>query len=207
MKSLVKGSLVIPYEIKYKSIKHIYFRPNDGYILVTASNRFKEENILHVMNEKFDTLYRMLMVNSRIQIPKYQLWGKALSEEEFFSAYNLKPNEKNYHLILKQELKKKVLSMMDQLTVDLDKINLKPVEHFYKPLKSKFGACLITKKQITLSTFLARIDEIYLYYVLLHEYAHLIVPNHSKSFYKVLDVLMINHKTIQKNLRKHVISF
>ena len=55
--------------------------------------------------------------------------------------------------------------------------------------------------------FLAKVDPIYLYYVLLHEYCHLIEANHSSAFYKLLDVLMENHKVIQKDLRKYVITF
>jgi predicted metal-dependent hydrolase len=71
----------------------------------------------------------------------------------------------------------------------------------YKYLKSKFGSYHRKKELITLNTFLATQPKELLYYVILHEYAHILVFNHSKHFYDVLDRWLPNHRVLQKRLK------
>ncbi len=207
MSLLTVDDKTIEYIIQYKAIKHLYFRAVDGKIYVSASKRFKEDQILEVMKSKFPKIYQMTTKTKHQQTGKYSLWGKDLHEDSFYLLYGLPKTEKNYQLILKHEVNQKIKGFETQLKIDLAKVNLGLIETKVKPLKTKYGSCHYIKKLITINSFMARIPEIYLYYVLLHEYAHLIVPNHSKNFYQVLDQLMPNHKNIQKALRKHVISF
>ena len=81
--------------------------------------------------------------------------------------------------------------MKKKLIDDIAKLNLTLKPTKVKVLKSKFGSCQIIKKEITINAFL---DPMYLYYVLLHEYCHLIQANHSKAFYNLLDQVMPMHK-------------
>ena len=106
-------------------------------------------------------------------------------------------------LFYQQELMRKVDSLKGWLTESLKPVGLSPLPTKVKWLKSKYGSCHIRKHEITLNAFLAKLDVVYLKYVLLHEYAHIIVPNHQKPFYEVLDKLMPEHKSIQKALKKH----
>lgn len=207
MSTLTLNGQSIEYVILYKPIKHLYFRALDGVIYVSSSKRFKEEQIIQVMTTKFSKLIQMVSKMSHQITPKYSLWGEPIDEDGFFLRYGLPKSEKNYQLILKHEIKAKIKSFESQLKDDLARIKLDMVDIKVKKLKTKYGSCQLIKKIITINSFMARIPEIYLYYVLLHEYAHLIVPNHSKKFYQVLDQIMPNHKKIQKALRKHVISF
>ncbi len=207
MKILTVDGKSIEYSIQYKSIKHLYFRSVDGKIYISSSRRYSENQIVTLMKNKFDKLIKMVSKKSRLETHKYSLWGVVLDEESFFQKYMLQSNDRNYQWILMREVELKIQSLKNQLTSDLSKLNLYLVETKIKPLKTKYGSCQFIKQLITINSFMARIPEIYLYYVLLHEYAHLLVPNHSKKFYQVLDQIMPNHKNIQKALRKHVISF
>ena len=45
-------------------------------------------------------------------------------------------------------------------------------------------------------------DDYRLDYVLLHEYVHLIVPNHSERFYRIIEMRMPKYREIQKILRE-----
>lgn len=53
--------------------------------------------------------------------------------------------------------------------------------------KRIFGSCSITSSQIRISDRLAKMPDWVRDYVVLHELAHLIHPNHSKSFWKLVN--------------------
>ena len=75
-----------------------------------------------------------------------------------------------------------------------------------KYLRSKFGSYHKKNHEITLNSFLARLNPIYLEYVIYHEYAHVLIFNHSKDFYNLLDKLMPYHRLYQKDLKKIAIT-
>jgi predicted metal-dependent hydrolase len=111
--------------------------------------------------------------------------------------------EKAIQTLYGYELKKALDGLTPWLIESLKPFHLHPLPTKIKYLKSKFGSCHTRKKEITMNAYLAKLDLIYTKYVLLHEYAHLLVPNHQKPFYDVLDLMMPGHRSIQKALRKH----
>lgn len=66
-------------------------------------------------------------------------------------------------------------------------------------MTSRWGSCMPSKNQITLNLQLIHYDEKFIEYVVLHEYAHLIQPNHSKAFYHVIEKYMPDYKKISNN--------
>ncbi|MBT3643017.1 M48 family metallopeptidase [archaeon] len=56
----------------------------------------------------------------------------------------------------------------------------------YRHTISRWGVCKMDKKEIELSTKLLLAPQVVLDYVILHELAHLIEPNHSKRFWNVV---------------------
>lgn|SRR5690554_352191 len=200
-----KHNKSIQYEIVFKPIKHVYFRKKDDHIIITANQKMSKNQVLTILDDNFEKLIYMQTKKNRYEADRYQLWGEKLTEDEFYQ--NKIVNQKNYERILIDETAKQIKAFESRLTIDLKKVNLSLKPTKVKLLKSKFGSCQIIKKEITINAFLARLEPVFLYYVLLHEYCHLIVPNHSKSFYDLLDQLMPQHKTVQKMLRKYVITF
>lgn len=61
-------------------------------------------------------------------------------------------------------------------------------------MTSRWGSCHITKGKIVMNSRLALYPEMCAAYVFIHEYAHFIVPNHSKAFYSVVGNLMPDYK-------------
>ncbi|VEU82592.1 M48 family metallopeptidase [Acholeplasma hippikon] len=201
-----KRDISLSYEIHYKKIKHIYFRFKNNVLVVTANERLSKENIIYAIDINFDKILKLKnKKQSKVEVKKYQLWGKELSIDVFFDG--LAQTEKNMFEIYKNETLKMIETLTPNLVNDLNKLGLTLVPIIVKPLKTKYGSCQIYKKTITINSFLAKLDPIYLYYVLLHEYCHLLVPNHQAAFYKKLDLVMKNHKQVQKSLRKHTIMF
>jgi predicted metal-dependent hydrolase len=86
--------------------------------------------------------------------------------------------------------------------MQIRKLNLELVKFKIKDVKSYYGKCFINKKEIIYSIKLAKLDPIFLEYVIYHEYSHFIEANHSKKFYQVLEKLMPNYYEVQKKLKK-----
>lgn len=70
-----------------------------------------------------------------------------------------------------------------------------------RKMTSKWGSCMPTKAKVTINFMLVYYPIECLDYVLLHEFVHMIVPNHSKRFYQIIENKMPNYKIIQKILQ------
>ncbi|MCO4782341.1 MAG: M48 family metallopeptidase [Candidatus Cloacimonetes bacterium] len=82
--------------------------------------------------------------------------------------------------------------------------NLDPPEYKYRFLKRKWGTCRIDGL-ITLNLELMKEDMDCIEYVIIHEMCHLLVPNHSKKFYDLMDTMLENHRDIEDRLDKIII--
>lgn len=187
------------YEIHHKKIKHIYFRYINDVLHISIHPRYTHQDIVDAIQRNMDKIYKLMKKSDKKQIMNQTLWGNTLLEPML--------SLDQYHALLIDEVILKINELNHEIKPLIEAFGLDFVPIKIKPLKSKFGSCHTHQKYITINSFLAKLDPIYLKYVLLHEYAHFIVPNHSKRFYSVLDLMMINHRIVQKNLRKHVISF
>lgn len=212
-----KDGRVIAYEVTYKNNKNTYYRVKPGYVAVTANKRYPKVMIANFLMTHFDKFYHILNQQPIDKTNEITLWGKSyqlvLTEGNF--KYEMNEDIVIVHSrqdiittkkrIYQQELIKQVhvISEVIQPVLANQKISIVPLK--YKYLKSKFGSYHRRHDEITLNTFLATLDPIFLTYVLYHEYAHTKVFDHSKRFYQLLDQLMPGHKTIQKRLKSVVI--
>lgn len=71
-----------------------------------------------------------------------------------------------------------------------------------KDMKSKYGYCMYKNNKIVLSKRLVHYDKQIIDYVIVHEFCHFLVPNHSKEFYKEVEKILPNYKNIIKELKK-----
>lgn len=208
---LTKGEKTLRFEFETKKIKHAYFHFKDDYVLITRPKHISDQEITNYIHKKYDQFYEKM--TRQITIPNYFGLTKSITyiQSKRFSydvgdevtIYYTKTEEEALKRFYKEVLKTKLMELEDWLFEALKPIGLKPLPTEIKWLKSKYGSCHIRKKIITLNAYLAKLDPIYLKYVLMHEYAHILVPNHQKPFYDVLDLLMPGHKEIQKALKKH----
>jgi predicted metal-dependent hydrolase len=216
MEIIKKDELQIHYEIKYKKIKNTYFRINNQKLVVTTNKYTSKKVISNYILNKFDVFYERLTKDGQTE-PDDQitLWNKKyylkifegkfnyfILDQEIIAYSKSKDLKKIKKEIYKVEIKKKLNEVLDSIYITIKKQGLNPLPIKLKYLKSKFGSYHRKNKEITLNTFLARLDSIYLVYVIYHEYAHALVFNHSKDFYNLLSIWMPNHKAYQKDLKK-----
>ena len=213
METFQKGTKVLKYEVIYKPIKNAYFRPKDGYLQITVNKLLNNKELFKTIDENFDKFYDL--VNKKEEPKPLTLWGKELKiiqlpAKTFSYFYDAKkivinsshPLEKIWMRVLEEECKYMYESLVDVIRPKINQHGLDLVKVGFRFMKSKYGSCNTVNREIVLNTFLAKIDPIYYKYVLYHEYTHLIVPNHQPEFYQVLDSFMINHKELQKQLKK-----
>ncbi len=70
-----------------------------------------------------------------------------------------------------------------------------------RKMKSRWGSCHYTKGKIVMNSRLALYPEMCSAYVFIHEYAHFIVPDHSRNFYAVVESLMPSYKICVRILK------
>ncbi|MCQ2751800.1 MAG: M48 family metallopeptidase [Coriobacteriales bacterium] len=158
---------------------------------------------------------------------KIRLWGKSYT---LSLRWKQIPNMyKNYKLEFKEngtlEFFVPVRSVFNQHNKFLNKFYIEEAKRILKPLavkwetrtglhansynfrfmKSRWGSCNHKTKNITLNAHLAKLDPIFLEYVLLHEIAHLKVPNHGPAFHGFMQNYMIDEKQISRQLNKNSI--
>ncbi|MFU8792468.1 MAG: M48 family metallopeptidase [Acholeplasmataceae bacterium] len=210
-----KNQKQLPYDIEYKAIKHTYFRIRKDHVHITTSKRTKKSVIIHYLDLHFDRLYQKLMIyQDKQDNQSISLWGKTydINIHEGPFSYALIDNtchiwHKNDAIdrlkkaIYFKELALKIPDIEQDLypIISRDGITLRPIKIKY--LKSKFGSYHRKKDEITLNAFLATMPIEYLTYVIYHEYAHILVFNHSKAFYDQLGKWLPNHKRYQKALK------
>ncbi|MEG1932648.1 MAG: YgjP-like metallopeptidase domain-containing protein [Pygmaiobacter sp.] len=71
----------------------------------------------------------------------------------------------------------------------------------YRTMKTRWGVCCPSKKQITLNRRLLDRSADAIEYVVLHEYVHFHHPDHGKGFYAELAALMPDYATRRVSLR------
>lgn len=74
-----------------------------------------------------------------------------------------------------------------------------------RKMKTLWGSCTPNKNKITLNEYLLKADIRCIQYVILHELAHLLYPNHSKEFYDFLTIHMPDWKERKKQLDNDVV--
>ena len=101
---------------------------------------------------------------------------------EFFNQLSLDTHEKCDEALAK--LQALILPMVEKYA---KLMNVKPNQVYYRATISKWGSCDVKTRNICFSAYLLLLPKWCVEHVVVHELAHLIVPNHGKDFYAVMD--------------------
>ncbi|MCH5316228.1 MAG: DUF45 domain-containing protein [Eubacterium sp.] len=85
------------------------------------------------------------------------------------------------------------------------KHNVKEPSIVVRKMNTLWGSCSPARNKITLNEYLLKADLRCIQYVILHELAHLIYPNHSKQFYNFLTIYMPDWEERKKQLDNEVV--
>ena len=80
-------------------------------------------------------------------------------------------------------------------------IGQNPPQIKIKPLRATWGICHTRDNYISLSERLILMPREAVEYVILHEYAHFVYPNHQRQFYKLIESIMPDYKKRKEMLK------
>lgn len=87
----------------------------------------------------------------------------------------------------------------------IKKYNKEKPSLYVRKMKTLWGSCTPKKNKITLNEYLLKANIRCIQYVVLHELAHLLYPNHSKQFYDFLTIQMPDWKIRKDQLDSEVV--
>ncbi len=231
MKSININGRKIPYILTRKPVKNINIRVKpDKIIYVSANKMVSEKYIKQLLHSKEDFIINALEKYDLIKEHKDKQNQLNTGEELLFLGKRflltvIKSDEE--FIVLKEdyaylyvndpqcyERKKAVIDLwlQNQCQKIFHEINLKVHDIFKKygvalaPLKikkmvSRYGSCHLKQGHITMNIKLIQAPITCIEYVMLHEYAHFIHPNHSKKFHQFVQTLMPDYKERIRTLK------
>lgn len=228
IKTAILNNRTIEYELLRKKVKNINLRIRaNGRITVSASPRISEAYIESFILshstfilktlEKYEKLPKEtdIVDGYSVRLFDESLTLKIFSAEKCFALRDgnllklfLKDKndkalkEKLLDEFYKKELGLKLPDRTNKIFAEFDKFNIEFPQIKIRKMKSRWGSCNCQKKTVTLNSKLAAHPIACLDFVLAHELAHLIHPNHSKDFYQCLSAVMPDWKE-----RKRILAY
>ena len=167
----------IKYNLTRKRVKNINLRIKpDLSVEISANSRVSLNYIDSFIIKKGDFILKAIEdfknKKSVINEPKF--------DETDFQTYVHESFEKVYNLFKQYNINKPTLK--------------------FRKMKSRWGSCNYVKYIITLNTSLIYCTKEQIDYVIVHEFSHLTVPNHSKDFYNIVSRFCPEYKRIRKEM-------
>ncbi len=210
-----------PLIIERKAIKNMYMRINEDLCLyITCNYRISDKQIEDFIYSKQKWIENK--IKNREEKTKKGNFVKILGKEYVLiinqgikDSCSVKENSVLITVTAMQDQRiqavfyKKLAGMMMQIVDEkknrwnqmLDDYHLPYPNFQIKKMKSRWGSCTPAKKLIVLNVMLMHYPIECIDAVLLHEYVHLIVPNHSGRFYQIIENHMPNYKQIHALLK------
>jgi predicted metal-dependent hydrolase len=228
--SLTIEDLEVEVIKKRKKNITLYVLPPDGKVRVTAPNRASQARIREfILNKRTWIQKTILKFQKQSLRPKLQyvsgefhpLWGEKYQ-------LTVLPQKRKAHVVVTDremllfseenatfEQKRTMVSEFYRTQVKahaphlLDtwqqRMGVSIHSWQVKKMRSRWGSCHIYNKKINLSLQLAMKPLSCLEYTIIHELCHLLVPNHSFAFYKLLEQFLPGWQERRDILRSEVL--
>lgn len=217
-----------PVTITRKNNKRMYLRVDEnGQIKVSCGYWVGQEEILSFLYEKeawildmlIEQRYRKEMNQEGIDGPFLYWWGEKkyvryeLSKKnmifvdgDILTFYLKEETDEQIQKTFRTFSAKEVLKKAEEFRWEWDariclEHGLPYPELKVRYLKAEWGVCYLQKNQIALSSRLIHYPIEGLESVLLHEYVHLLVPDHSRRFHDIMKKLMPDYKEKERVLK------
>lgn len=220
------------YIVEYKQQKNLYLKLKGNKIIVSAPFFVKSDLIENFVRENLaklvikiqnHELYADLKIDRIAFFPepfiyfldqklammiKYQKQTKFFISDDTFFIYTplLISNKSEQDLLLKKInsfLKKTAQPIFwERINFWQSVMNVKVANLEVRLMKNKWGVCFHNLQKVTLNTKLIHFSYQVIDYVVIHELAHLVYPNHSKDFWNLVAQYCPEYKSC-KNILKY----
>lgn len=187
-----------------KNNKRLYIRYKDGKIEVSSPKFVSDKEIAKLVNENIDYVKKMIDNDTYDNSCFYYLGKKykiilsdiegVFFEDEYVFVKSMKVLDKYYDSEVKRIFTERVELFKD--VIEVPEFDLK-----FRKMKTRWGVCNFTNKNITLNTELLKRDLDLLDYVIVHEMCHFYHQDHSSNFWKCVSLYYPKYKEARKRLR------
>ena len=191
-----------------KNNKNTYIRVKNDEICVTTSYFSTDKSIYKLINENRDAIIKMIDKSSKKKDNSFKIFGKryTIVYGESFKKVELSDSVIcTYDDKMLNKYMSKYISNIcgEHLDYWYNKFEEKiPVPNLkIRKMTSRWGVCNLRNKNVTLNLELFKYDIKCLDYVIVHELAHFIFPNHSKDFWNLVGKYYPDYKEVRKLLK------
>ncbi len=190
-----------------KKIKHTYLRVNENKeVIISTSFQTKQKEWQKLVDQYYNKI--QIMREKQIDNDILHLFGKKYRKIKMSGIANVEiledkifySNEKKLHNWYLQETK----NYFEELLISEQKKFSKKIPLpglKIRKMKSRWGVCHRGKKRITLNLDLMRFEQPAIQYVIIHELAHFIYPNHSPNFWSLVQENCPDYQKLRKLFR------
>lgn len=218
---------ILPVEIVRRRGRNLYLHiERDGSLRVTCSRLVSEKQIASFLKEREEWVFQKRaqilagMDATMVSLKKNTLfwWGEekqigihpgtrnslVVGEKAVFTLKNMSQEDmdKAFARAASAEMMEQIHAMRERYDEGICRKNGMPVPSItLRKMKSRWGVCNIRTMHITVNSQLIHYPLECLDYILLHEYTHLLVPDHSQAFYRIVQEWMPDYKDRIRRLR------
>ncbi len=197
------GSLycTVPYGVDDFTIRKFIYSKEDWIIKIKKSIERK-----NTINSEIGSKEIYIFGHRKQVIYAYSKVSKVLENDTCIYICASRNDSEYLDKVFKKYASEKILELIsiyrkewDEKLCEANNISLPTIKVRY--MTSRWGVCYPSKHLITMSTRLIHYPIESFQYVLLHEYVHFLVQNHSKKFYDIVEKYMPNYKVYNNYLR------
>ena len=153
--------------------------------------KYADNEVIKYFDERFILQVRFAQKNSIVE--SQNLFGEKTLEIALKALDSPQIQSKQIKKMIFKWYRKKSQNLVDSIIQKHKSIINREVSHIsFREMTSKWGSCNHTRARISLNVALFSRPQICFEYVLTHELAHLLHPNHGRGFYATLESLMPN---------------
>lgn len=194
-------------EVNRKKIKHLYIRFKDNTIYINGHSLINKGKIYKLLDENINDLRKMI----KRDIKQHEIFFLGKKIDVVVISNLKKPEYANGKLLIKSKdkiddtyrfLAEPIFNQrLDYLYQQFEEIIPYPLLKIRK-MTSRWGVCNRRNNSITLNLNLIRYDTNHIDYVIVHELAHFVYFDHSKSFWELVAKYCPQYKELRKSLRE-----
>ncbi len=208
---------ILVYQLTRKKVKNVNLRVKpDGRVLVSANERIPTERIDEFVRSKRNfitaALEKYAQYDRTIEQPKryedkerFRLLGESLElflhegkeESVRIVGGHIRMTVKDTNDFKRKErlmerwLRELQTEIFEKIAREIHSVfgeyHLRFPQIKIRRMRSRWGSCMPTRGIVTLNSALIEKPKACIEYVILHEFAHFIHPNHSKAFYDLVE--------------------
>lgn len=199
-------SVTIPYFLSYKYGLQVLEKKREWVQKhLPKIKEYEKNKIVFTEDTQYKTLYRKLLISSQ-QTEKL----KAQVDSEHIQIYypqhiSVKRDEIQDFIkqVILKTLRAEAKDYLPKRTQELaQKLGFGYNQIFIKNNKTLWGSCS-GKNNINLNLHLLKLPSHLIDYVIIHELCHTVEKNHGPGFWKLMDSVLIDSKSLSKELKKY----